>query len=126
MANTAPHESIEQLKPETLNLHRAIVSLIEELEAIDWYYQRAEACTDAELKAILIHNMDEEVEHACMVLEWLRRHVSQFDDMLKTYLFTPGKMTKIEKENAEPIAPERKNELRQWRRTIGDLKPTDA
>ena len=70
------------------NLHRALISLIEELEAIDWYQQRADACTDAALKAVLLHNRNEEVEHGMMTLEWLRRHDPTFDKFMRRYLFT--------------------------------------
>src|SRR5574338_1507546 len=84
------HESTEQLKPETIDRHRAIVSLMEELEAVDWYDQRVDAATDEELKAILAHNRDEEKEHAAMVLEWLRRRDGALDEALRTYLFSPG------------------------------------
>jgi hypothetical protein len=69
-------------------MHRAIISLMEELEAIDWYNQRVDVCKDDELKAILIHNRDEEKEHAAMVLEWIRRQDQTFNDELKDYLFT--------------------------------------
>ena len=69
---------------------------MEELEAIDWYRQRAEACTDPQLRAILEHNMNEEIEHASMALEWIRRNVPKFDEALKTYLFTTGEITKLE------------------------------
>lgn len=68
-ASTTLHEPAEQLKPETINIHRAIGSLIEELEAVDWYHQRAEACTDSPLQVILYHNMNEKIEHASMALE---------------------------------------------------------
>ena len=80
----------EGLKKETIDRHRAIVSIMEELEAVDWYDQRAEAATDPELAAILAHNRDEEKEHAVMTLEWLRRHDPQLDEQLRTYLFTDG------------------------------------
>src|SRR5262249_40741997 len=90
------HEPVDKLKPETPDIHRAVVSLMEELEAIDWYRQRADACGDEQLKAILEHNMNEEIEHASMVLEWLRRHVPKIDSALKTYLFTSGDVTKLE------------------------------
>ena len=93
MANEGYHEPIEQLRTETRDMHRAIVSLMEELEAVDWYNQRAEACTDPELKVILIHNRDEEKEHAAMVLEWIRRHDSRFDHELKDSLFKEGPIT---------------------------------
>jgi ferritin-like protein len=85
---TTYNESIEQLSDETRDMHRAIASLIEELEAVDWYNQRVDVCTDPELKAILAHNRDEEKEHAAMVLEWIRRKDSRFDHELRDYLFT--------------------------------------
>src|SRR5262249_12113281 len=89
-SSAALHEPFAKLKPDTPDLHRAVVSLIEELEAIDWYRQRADACGDEQLRAILEHNLNEEIEHASMVLEWLRRHVPKIDAALKTYLFTAG------------------------------------
>src|SRR4029079_11333912 len=82
------HEDVALLKPETLDRHRAIVSIMEELEAVDWYDQRVDASQDAELRAILAHNRDEEKEHASMVLEWLRRRDARFDEQLRNYLFT--------------------------------------
>ncbi|MCW2306624.1 ferritin-like domain-containing protein [Rhodobium gokarnense] len=82
------HEPVEELSDDCRDMHRAIVSLMEELEAVDWYNQRVDACKDEELKAILIHNRDEEKEHAAMVMEWIRRKDSKFDDELKDYLFT--------------------------------------
>ncbi len=88
MANEGYHEPIEELSPETRDMHRAITSLMEELEAIDWYNQRVDACQDSELKAILAHNRDEEKEHAAMVLEWIRREDPTFSKELKDYLFT--------------------------------------
>ncbi|MES1998648.1 MAG: encapsulin-associated ferritin-like protein [Pseudomonadota bacterium] len=84
------HESLEKLSDATQDMHRAIVSLMEELEAVDWYNQRAEACTDKELKAILEHNRDEEKEHAAMVLEWIRRHDQRMDHELRSSLFKQG------------------------------------
>ena len=88
MASVGYHEPIAELSDETRDMHRAIVSLMEELEAVDWYNQRVDACTDAELKAILVHNRDEEKEHAAMVLEWIRRKDAMFSKELKDYLFT--------------------------------------
>jgi ferritin-like protein len=88
MSSVGYHEPIEELRDETRDMHRAIVSLMEELEAVDWYNQRADACKDAELKAILEHNRDEEKEHASMVLEWIRRKDPVFSKELKDYLFT--------------------------------------
>lgn len=98
MASATYHEPLEQLSEETRNLHRAIVSLMEELEAIDWYQQRAEACSDADLKAILTHNQNEETEHATMIMEWLRRHNAQFNATFKRYLFTEAPITEIEEQ----------------------------
>lgn len=88
MASDNYHEPVEELSDESREMHRAIVSLMEELEAVDWYQQRADACRDAELKAILEHNRDEEIEHAAMVLEWIRRHNAVFDHELKDNLWS--------------------------------------
>jgi len=82
------HEPISELTDSVRDMHRAIVSLMEELEAVDWYNQRACACKDADLKEILEHNRDEEKEHAAMLLEWIRRHDGSFEKELKDYLFT--------------------------------------
>lgn len=90
------HEPYDKLSPETLDIHRALVSLMEELEAIDWYRQRIETSGDQQLKAILEHNMNEEIEHASMVLEWLRRLMPKMNESLKTYLFTEGEIAKLE------------------------------
>ena len=88
MAHEGLHEAAEELRPETRDAHRAIVSLIEELEAVDWYQQRADACANPELRAILAHNRDEEKEHAAMLLEWIRRNDVAFAKELKDYLLT--------------------------------------
>ncbi|MCB1823386.1 MAG: ferritin [Candidatus Competibacteraceae bacterium] len=88
MAHEGYHEPISELSDDTRDMHRAIVSLMEELEAVDWYNQRVDACRDEDLKAILVHNRDEEKEHAAMVLEWIRRKDPTFDKELKDYLFT--------------------------------------
>ena len=87
-AHEGLHEPADALSAQTIDMHRAIVSLIEELEAVDWYQQRVDACRDPELKAILAHNRDEEKEHAAMVLEWIRRHDPRFSKELKDTLFT--------------------------------------
>jgi len=79
-------------------MHQAIVSLMEELEAADWYRQRADDCDDAKLKEILLHNMREEIEHASMLIEWLRRNNEHFEKQLKTYLFTTADILKVEDE----------------------------
>jgi hypothetical protein len=93
MSSVGYHEPVEQLSSGTRDMHRAIVSLMEELEAIDWYNQRVEACTDLDLKRILAHNRDEEKEHAAMVLEWIRRADPTFSKELKDYLFTTKPIT---------------------------------
>ncbi|HET7674659.1 MAG TPA: encapsulin-associated ferritin-like protein, partial [Gammaproteobacteria bacterium] len=85
-----------ELSAETRDLHRAIVSLMEELEAVDWYNQRVNACTDPDLAAILSHNRNEEMEHAAMVLEWIRRRNETMDKHLRTYLFSDRPVTEIE------------------------------
>jgi len=84
------HAPRERLSKWTIHLHQAIVSLMEELEAIDWYRQRADDCEDAALKEVLLHNMREEMEHAAMVLEWIRRNDTDFAKELKEVLFTEG------------------------------------
>jgi ferritin-like protein len=88
MSNEGYHEPTADLRTETKDMHRAIVSLMEELEAVDWYNQRVDACKDEELRAILAHNRDEEKEHAAMVLEWIRRQDPTFDKELRDFLFT--------------------------------------
>jgi ferritin-like protein len=92
------HESLDRLKPETVDRHRAVASIMEELEAVDWYDQRIDGTDDPELKAILAHNRDEEKEHAAMTLEWLRRHDPKLDEHLHTYLFTNKNVLEIEEE----------------------------
>ncbi|MGC2414546.1 MAG: ferritin [Stellaceae bacterium] len=87
MTSESLHEDAATLGPEAIDRHRAIASLMEELEAVDWYDQRVKATDDEELRAILAHNRDEEKEHAAMVLEWLRRHDPAVDVNLKKYLF---------------------------------------
>jgi ferritin-like protein len=105
------HESTADLRPETLDTHRAIVSLMEELEAVDWYEQRVDAAGDADLAAILRHNRDEEKEHASMVLEWLRRRDPALDQHLRRYLFTAAPIAEIaeaaEVEEAAEVSGER-------------------
>jgi ferritin-like protein len=104
------HENVDLLKPATLDYHRAIVSLTEELEAVDWYNQRVDAANDEELRAILAHNRDEEKEHAAMVLEWLRRHDAGFDARLHQYLFIDQPIVQKEEElNQAEAAGNRQN-----------------
>ena len=90
MSNEGYHEPVDELSDETRDMHRAIISLMEELEAVDWYNQRVDVCKDPELKQILEHNRDEEKEHAAMVLEWIRRRDPCFSKHLKESLFTSG------------------------------------
>ena len=99
MATSAEwHEDYNKMSEASRNFSRAIKSVQEELEAVDWYNQRAEQTSDEQLKKILEHNRDEEIEHACMALEWLRRNNPKFDEHMKTYLFTSADILKIEKE----------------------------
>ena len=92
------HEPVQDLSADTIDRHRAIASIQEELEAVDWYDQRVNATGDESLAAVLAHNRDEEKEHAAMTLEWLRRHDPVLDSHLRTYLFTSSPITEIEAE----------------------------
>lgn len=98
MSHEGYHEPIEELSDATRDMHRAIESLMEEFEAVDWYNQRVDACKDKDLKAILEHNRDEEKEHAAMVLEWIRRKDPKMDEFLKEFLFKTGSITHAEEE----------------------------
>ncbi len=98
MGSEGLHEPLDALDADTIDRHRAIRSLMEELEAVDWYDQRVAATDDPELAAVLAHNRDEEKEHAAMTLEWLRRKDPALDRQLRTYLFTDGPITEIEDE----------------------------
>lgn len=98
---TSYHEPAGELSAETRDVHRALASLIEELEAVDWYNQRVDVTPDEDLKAILEHNRDEEIEHAAMTLEWLRRRLPKFDEELRTYLFTEQPITEVEEGGEE-------------------------
>ncbi|GAQ25658.1 MULTISPECIES: ferritin-like domain-containing protein [Tepidanaerobacter] len=98
MAYTEP---VDKLDNHTLNISRALTSLKEEIEAIDWYNQRVDASDDAELKAIMAHNRDEEIEHATMLIEWLRRNMDKWDGELKDYLFTTAPITELEGQAAD-------------------------
>jgi ferritin-like protein len=101
MSSEGLHVPREKLSRKTLNMHYAITSLIEELEAVDWYRQRADDCDDPELKKILLHNAREEIEHASMALEWIRRNDGEFSAQLQEYLFSEGSITGQEEEAAE-------------------------
>ena len=93
MSSETLHAPRERLSKKTLHIHQAISSLMEELEAVDWYRQRADDCEDPELTGIVLHNMREEIEHAAMVLEWLRRNDETFDKELRDFLFTDKPLT---------------------------------
>ena len=103
MSSEGLHAPRERLSKKTLAMHHAIVSLIEELEAADWYQQRADDCEDDALKQILLHNMREEIEHAAMALEWLRRNSPDFDKELKEYLFSEGDIVAKEHESTDKV-----------------------
>lgn len=97
-ASESYHEPFDMISKEARDLHRALVSCQEELEAVDWYRQRSDACEDPQLSEILLHNMAEEVEHFAMTLEWLRRNSAVFDEQLRTYLFSQGNILDAEDE----------------------------
>jgi hypothetical protein len=126
MSSENLHAPRERLSQETLNLHFAIVSLMEELDAIDWYRQRADDAEDETLKQLLLHNMREEMEHASMLLEWIRRRDGDFERFLKTYLFTEGSILQEEKAaTAEGVGRERSEYTRRGEEagfTIGSLR----
>ena len=98
MSSEALHAPRDRLARATITHHQAIVSLMEELDAADWYRQRADDCEDEALKAILLHNMREEMEHACMILEWLRRNEPIWSEQMDTYLYTEAPITEVEEE----------------------------
>jgi uncharacterized protein len=101
MANEGYHEPVEELSDASRDMHRAIVSLMEELEAVDWYQQRVDATKDQDLKNILAHNRDEEKEHAAMILEWIRRKDARFDKELRDYLFTDKPIVDLENKHQD-------------------------
>jgi len=122
MSSTSYHEPLESLSDHTRLMHQALVSLQEELEAVDWYRQRADACKDEALKEILLHNMREEIEHACMALEWLRRNSPDFEENLRTYLFTSAPITEVEELAEAEESPPEQAENERPKFTIGSLK----
>jgi uncharacterized protein len=127
------HEAAAELDTETRDMHRALASLQEELEAVDWYRQRADACTDADLRKLLLHNMSEEIEHTAMLLEWLRRRDALFHQHMRTYLFNELPITEIEEaagsgseaevESAEVERPPQPRAPTPPGLTLGSLKP---
>jgi ferritin-like protein len=90
------HEPVSELTEEARNFERALESLKEEIDAVNWYHQRVVTSKNPELAKIMAHNRDEEIEHACMVLEWLRRNMDGWDEVMRTYLFTEKSVTEIE------------------------------
>lgn len=96
MSSESLHEPYDKLSTQTLDLHRGIVSLMEELEAVDWYQQRADNTTDPELKRVIEHNRDEEIEHSVMLMEWLRRNNAVFAEQMSIYLNTSAPITEVE------------------------------
>jgi uncharacterized protein len=116
------HESEERLSGETMDRHRAIVSLQEELEAIDWYDQRVDATDDRSLAEVLAHNRDEEKEHAAMTLEWLRRHDAVLDEHLRTYLFTTASVVAVEAGAMDGHGSSKRGDA-DGALEIGDLRP---
>lgn len=115
------HEPVELLDAKALDISRALNSLKEEVEAVDWYNQRVVASTCPELKAIMAHNRDEEIEHAVMTIEWLRRNMDTWDEELKTYLFKTGSITELENDAMNPDnSPNTKADNSSLE--IGDLK----
>lgn len=96
MSSENLHAPRDRLTTETINNHQAMVSLVEEIEAADWYRQRADDCEEPALKEILLHNMREEIEHACMILEWLRRHNDTWAEQMQMYLFSKGDILEVE------------------------------
>lgn len=111
------HEPVEVLDEKAKDIVRALNSLREEVEAVDWYNQRVVASKDAELKAIMAHNRDEEIEHVAMTLEWLRRNMDKWDEELRTYLFTDGNIVDMEEEAMSGDTEKESKGL-----NIGDLK----
>ncbi len=113
-----PEYHEEDLPEEAVDYHRIIKSLIEELEAVDWYNQRAAATDDPTVQGIVEHNRDEEIEHACMALEWLRRRYPAWNENLETFLFSEGDITELEEEEGE----ENENSEGSSSLGLGDLK----
>ncbi len=112
------HEPVEELQPQDRDIVRALESLKEEIEAVNWYHQRVSTCSDPELKKVLAHNRDEEIEHAVMSIEWLRRNMGAWEENLKTYLVTTQSI--VELEEGEEEASENNNSTQSL--NIGSLK----
>ncbi len=120
MSGETYHEPYEQLSGSAREMHRALASLVEELEAIDWYAQRAEVTGDVELRRVLLHNREEEIEHAIMNLEWIRRNDPKFDATIRTYLLTDVPIVEIEESSHDK--PSSETNVRVLGLGIGSLK----
>lgn len=118
------HEPAPELSPRTRDLHRALKSLMEEIEAVDWYHQRVELCADPDLKRILEHNRDEEIEHACMTLEWIRRSMPGWDANLREFLFKEGPVVELESQG-KAAAGDSGEAATAGRLNIGKLRPEE-
>jgi len=118
---SAYHEPESELQQKDRDFHRALNSLKEEIEAVDWYHQRIATTQDDTLKTLLEHNRDEEIEHACMVIEWLRRNMPVWDEQLRTYLFTGLPITEVEAAGTQE-GEEAGVSLSDGSLNIGDLK----
>lgn len=116
------HEPTEELSQEARNFSRALNSLKEEIEAVDWYHQRVVTTNDPELAKLMAHNRDEEIEHACMALEWLRRNMPGWDEELRTYLFTEGSIAELEEEGEGEDEEKAKQEEEKDSLGIGKIK----
>ena len=119
------HEPPEILDEKTKDITRALSTVMEEVEAVDWYNQRVNATSDPSLKAIMEHNRDEEIEHVCMALEWLRRNMpGAWDEELRTYLFTEGDITNLEAKamGRDEGSPESSRPSKKAGLNVGDLK----
>ncbi|WP_286976716.1 ferritin-like domain-containing protein [Acetomicrobium sp. UBA5826] len=114
------HEPVEELTAQDRDFHRALASLKEEIEAVMWYNDRAAATKDPAIKAVVEHNRNEEMEHAAMLLEWLRRNMPGWDEALRTYLFTEEPITEIEESATSNEAPSKDKALSSL--NIGSLK----
>jgi ferritin-like protein len=126
MSTVDLHEPASALRAATIDDHRAYRSLIEELDAIDWYAQRIDASSDTELSELLAHNRDEEKEHACMVLEWIRRRDAKFDEFLRRYLFSDGPIAANEEENRRARDGARGDANRDGSLCVGSLRVTQV
>jgi len=126
MASEGLHEPAQLLDAETIDHHRAVTSLCEELEAVDWYDQRVKATSDPSLAEVLAHNRDEEKEHASMTLEWLRRRDPTLDQHLRTYLFTTGSILALESQTEAGPASTDVTAAGVGSLGIGSLKGHDA